>query len=317
MIDGLLSFATADLLDIDGRPCGEIASAHYAQVATDTVACPHAGSRKGRPMNASALRQVTAAWPAVLAGTAAWAGLQGTVHAAFRASIAAIAAPLVFHHRHAGTAVPRAVSAMFKSHLGFSQVLCALLLADDGVADTPLTDLGDTEAFLAYLEDQQWLLGQAQVCAGSAAMIAAVFDALCGRGGGSGAEPPADLLSLGRGWIDMAVESLALQVAYVLALDAQAAHGASLSGSPGEAWWRNPPMPWLRPVKLMPDRRPGHARRLYPEGAVPDSVERMIEAAGHGLPAVEAAFAMQVCRLRAAGAAAAPSGILGTVHPSP
>lgn len=81
-------------MDEDGRPCGEIASVHFGGVATEMIACPHAGGRKGLPMNATALYQVTAVWPQVLAGCAALAGSQGTVHAAFRASVAATAASL-------------------------------------------------------------------------------------------------------------------------------------------------------------------------------------------------------------------------------
>ena len=39
--------------------------------------------------------------------------------------------------------IPVALAALYKTSLGLSQVTAALLLADDGVADAPLAELGD------------------------------------------------------------------------------------------------------------------------------------------------------------------------------
>ncbi len=296
MIDSLLDFEAAHLLDADGRPCGEQASPHYDSLHTELLACPYEDVRRGGAMNASALRQVAAVWPSVLGNAAALAGPEASVFAAFRAAVAGTAAPVAWRRRHPDRPVPRVLSALFKTCLGFSQVLCVLLMTEDGVADSPLAALGDARQFLAYLDGQRWLLGQVQVCAGSPAMISAMFDALCGR-----ARPiPAPELDPGSAWIDGAVAAVGLQLGYVLVLDALAAHGISTAVARGERWRLNPRAPWLRAIGMWPGQAPEHARRLFPDAARPAVIDDMIAAATGDLPLVEARFAQLVRRLEAA-----------------
>lgn len=263
LVEGVLRFAARDVLDEDGRPCGELASVRYDPARTDVVACPYRGVRHGRPMNRTALAQATSVWPEVLAAARGLAGPSPTVHQAFRAALAGTVAPLV-----AGEPVPRARSALFKTCLGFSQVLSTLLLGDDGVADAPLAELGDTEAFLAFLDDGRWLVGQEQVCAGTDAMIGRMFAALSGRDPGPAAPAPELLAAADVAVVVVGVQAAALGVLY------QARRRGEVV--PIDDVLARPPGPWLRGVTARPDARPEHARRLFPGGRAPDTVERVV-----------------------------------------
>src|SRR5262249_48168109 len=53
--EGLRSWRANTLSDEDGRPLGEVASPLYEHVTTDVVRCPYPDSRRGAPMNATAL----------------------------------------------------------------------------------------------------------------------------------------------------------------------------------------------------------------------------------------------------------------------
>ena len=221
-------------------------------------------------MNLTALRQLTAAWPALLGTVQALAGPDPTVHRAWRAAVACTSAPLL----RPGP-VPVAVGGLYKTALGLTQATTALLLADDGVADTPLAQLGGPDAFFAWLDDGGWLLGQVQVCAGSAPMIASMFRALCGEGApgpGLDLDPPAL-------WVDAACATVGLQVAYLAAAYGAVRRGqdAGIADTPAGTWLRAPP-PWLRAVLAVPNRPPEHARRLFPAGRVPDVVTGFLDA---------------------------------------
>lgn len=287
MIDAILDFGALDLVDEDGRPCGELASARYDPGATEVIACPYAGVRRGGPMNVTALRQLTAVWPEVVGSAAALAGPDATVFTAFRAAVAGTAAPVVFAERYPDQPVPRVLSALFKTSLGFTQVLSALLLADDGVADAPLAELGDGAQFLAYLDDQRWLLGQVQVCAGSPPMLVEMFRALCGHAEPAVATAVADL---GDAWITPTVDLIGVQTAYILALNGVVGRGGSVVGARGEGWRAKPAAPWLRAIAMRPGRTPAHARRLFPAEQIPAAVERLIAAADGDLASIEDVF---------------------------
>lgn len=297
IIDGVLDYAAVDLLDVDGRPCGEIASRRYPDVATEVIACPYADARRGTPMNLSALRQLTAVWPALVASVRAQAGPNATVSRAFRTVIAGTTGPLAFRAQHGDEPIPRALAALFKVGLGFSQVLSTLLLADDGVADAPLAELGDSDAFFAWLDRDRWLLGQVQACGGSAPMIAEMFDALCGRAGDAVLAP--EVAAIGEAHVDPAVAAIGVQVAYLAALSRVVRGGGSIEGARGAPWLDRPPAPWLRAVASVPNRPPEHARRLFALGALPAPVARMLAAADHGHAAIEVAFQAEIAALRA------------------
>lgn len=254
----------ADLIDEDGRPVGEIGSVRYPDVATEVGACPYADARHGRPMNRSALRQLSLAWSEVrstVAAMAARASRPGTVAGAWQTALAGTAIPAVWSRQHPGEPVPRRWSAIYKTSLGFSQVTTAMLLSDDGVADCALGSLGSPDEFLELLDRERWLVGEQQVCAGPSAWIAELFGALASP---APADLPLDVAAIGRRratWV-------ALQVAFVGA--ARALPGASVA----------PRLPCLRVAQARPGREPGHARRLFARGDVPEAVERFLDGIG-------------------------------------
>ena len=250
----------ADLLDVDGRPVGEVGSVHYTEVETELGGCPYDDARKGRPMNRSALRQLSVVWPevrATVAAMAARASRPATVAGAWQTALAGTAIPSRWAREHPGVAVPRLWSAIYKTSLGFSQVLTALLLSAEGVADCVLSSLGTPEAFLDLLDREEWLVGEQQVCAGPPAWIGALLQAL------STPDPsmalPFDVGTLGRRratWV-------ALQVVFL---------GEARNFGP-----QAPRLPCLRAAQALPGRQATHARRLFGDADVPDAVERFLE----------------------------------------
>jgi hypothetical protein len=263
LVAGVVRFEAADRIDEDGRPCGELASRFYDEAATEIVACPYSGSRRGLPMNQTALRQAASVWPRVLAVARGLTKPNPTVHDAWKVALAGTVCPLIV-----GDPVPRVISAFFKTSLGFSQTLTALLLSEEGIADASLADLGDGRAFYEHLERGRWLVGQVQACAGTEAMIVQMADVLAGRSAGpsSAAEGFAEAA-------DTASAAVGVQIAALGALY-QAARG----GQPIEApdWIAEPTAPWLRGARAFPNPKPEHARRLFPAGAAPKAVETLI-----------------------------------------
>jgi hypothetical protein len=86
--------------------------------------------------------------------------------------------------------------------------------------------------------------------------------------------------------------TIGVQVAYVGAVyqATRRGDGAALAGTPGARWLTHTPAPWLRAVCMVPDRRPVHARRLFPSGGTPGAVERMIADADGPPHALYASF---------------------------
>lgn len=290
IVDGLLGHHTNDLRDVDGRALGEVSSPHYDPDRTELVACPYADGRRGKPMNLSALRQLTVPWPALLATVRHLAGPRPTVHRAWWVSVAAITAPLLVDEP-----VPVGLSALYKTALGLSQVTSSLLLADDGVADAPFAALGDPQAFFAFLDQGRWLHGQLQVCAGSAPQIEQMADALAGG-------PPLAgevLAPFTDPWFaDLAAAVVGLQAAYVAAVyqAVRRGDGAGLAGTPAERWLERVP-PWLRALLAVPNRPPEHVRRFYPEGCTPAPIERFLAAGPASAGALAVRFADAVAGL--------------------
>jgi len=270
-VAGLLDFNARHLRDADGRPVAELASPLYADTPTSLVACPYADARHGQPMNADALNQLRRVWPDVLATARALAGSAPTTHQAWRVCVAGLAAPCLL-----GDPVPVAVSAWFKTSLGFSQVLTALLLSADGVADAPLAALGSADSFFKPLDDQRWLIGTTQVCAGPQGHIAALFGALSGAPGPSAISPALHALAPHADWIDAAVTEVALSVAHLARVAACVRSGDRHLPPRESAWLRGDVPPWLRAVHAVPNRPEADALRLFPRGAAPDALHRFL-----------------------------------------
>ena len=174
MIEDWLGYRFRDWLDTDGRPLGEIGSAHYP-ASTATAPCPYAGVRKGNPMNLPALKQVRAHWETNLATLASLRG--ETVADALRAVTTVVSAPLAFGVRP----VPIVVAAVHKANLGYQQTLVSLLLDSPGLAASRAAELPRGDVLLEALEQGHWLQGTVQACAGAPADIALAWDVITGR----------------------------------------------------------------------------------------------------------------------------------------
>lgn len=274
LVDGLLDFGVASLMDEDGRPVAEVASPAYPSVTTDLALCPYTDVRAGGMMNRSALRQMSAVWPELMGCFSALAGPEPTVGRAWSAAVTGISLPLL-----APQPVPRLTAAVFKASLGLSQVFSAMLLSADGVADAPLTALGDAAGFFAALDQGRWLVGADQVCAGPQPMIEQVFNAMTV---GTSTPCPPDVLVLIRRVGTLPPEVVGLHVAHLCATQRAARVGD------GEA-----PVathPWLRAVFSIPNRPPEHALRLFENGKVPAGIERYLATTGVSRAELDATF---------------------------
>ncbi|MEL6344299.1 MAG: hypothetical protein AAFV53_14365 [Myxococcota bacterium] len=244
-----------DRLDEDGRPLGEHASPDaYAVSPRDERPCPYRDERQGQVMNAAALRQVRVNWPTIRTTLCDWATPNATVRQAWMVTLAATMAPMM---TPAGCPVPVAWSAMYKTCIGFHQLLTFLILAEAAAAETPLSALATPEEFQRWLSREGWLVGQTQVCAGPAAMIAAGFQALCGDGTGAGAgsplpRPAEEAVRQVAGW-------QALTLAAVLRAQAVGGHREDAVCS---RLLKTSKAPWLSVVRLRPGWPAVAARRL-------------------------------------------------------
>ena len=237
MIERIAADELRDRLDEDGRPLGEQASP--LSTASEVV-CPYSGARRGRPMNAEALAQMTPIWGQVVADIV---GLQpdATVLGAWRGCMAAVLRPLSY-----SGPVPRLHAASYKAALGFSQVLTFLAL-EEGVAALPLRELGTGAEMAAQIEAGGWLLGQEQVCAGSPAMIEQLATALAEARGGAAPDPRVDAA-----------------VALVGELLDELEHRRTGSPRPGRASdvLASGRPSWTRAITMSPGRRASDVRRL-------------------------------------------------------
>ncbi|MEZ4241124.1 MAG: hypothetical protein R3F59_34185 [Myxococcota bacterium] len=222
LVRGLCDARALSLRDAEGRPLGEVSAPGYDEVPTEVVACPYADGRRGQPMNVTALRQLTGAWPALLGTVRTLSGPSPTAHRAWRTAVACTAAPLLV-----AEPVPVPLAALFKTALGLSQVTTALLLAADGVADTPLAALGTPAEAFDTLDRDGWLQGQLQVCAGSRPMIEQMWRAL----GGASDEAPCDAFPWGD-WLDEAAALVGLQVALLARPRAPSAAATPTASTP-------------------------------------------------------------------------------------
>jgi hypothetical protein len=285
---GLVEFAAIHLVDADGRPVAEVASPLYAGVPTELASCPYADNRRGMPINRSALRQMTAVWPSLLASVRFLATEAGppTVHDAWRVAVTGLTAPLV-----AGSPVPVPLAALFKACLGMSQLLSALLLSDDGVADAPFVELGTAAELLGELDTGRWLIGEVQACAGPPPTILAMLQAFGGEPGEATLDPAFAGLGSRGVWVDEATGAIGLHVAHLAAVQAALRRGEGDGIAPAtRRALEGRAHPWLRAVTAIPDRPAAHARRLFPAGKTPAVVERYLADTSGSAGTLEARF---------------------------
>lgn len=188
LLGTLLSNRALWLLDEQGRPLGEKAAPSLYQAAgVEERPCPYPDRRAltQKPMNVAALRQVSQCWRELIATLEALAdavspdlapGAPLSTHQAWLTLLLAFSLAPLSAHEH--LPVARLWSAMFKTSLGYTTILPSLLLSQPGVADAPLLDALSPDEFFALTDAQEWLIGQTQVCAGSATFIQQSYAAL-------------------------------------------------------------------------------------------------------------------------------------------
>jgi hypothetical protein len=189
------------LRDVEGRPLreGRTLPELLRQGDIEYKTCPYSGSRSGKPMNASALRQMGAHWDEAC-------GLLASLRAAHDRAlgvtrpglmdiwrVSQLGSSLPWWHLFREGAVPAHVAALSKATLGqgiWAQRLLVRSIAE-GWSPPPLTP----ESILELAEASGTLVGETEVCSGAEKMLLRFFDVLVGEC----AAPPArdELLAFG------------------------------------------------------------------------------------------------------------------------
>jgi hypothetical protein len=188
VLDWILSRQVHEYVDAAGRPVGEGRSAAFQDIETEMRSCPYSGSRyrHAKPMNATALQQMPP-WPHILT-MLGWLSQRYRVRHDCRIAnsndLAQVTSAGIFLvdflvlRRHAALCsgeIPGLISGLYKVCLGFQLAY----LTDRFSAETPAA-LPDAAGFLKYLEDDELLIGEAEVCSGSPAMITQAYEAIVG-----------------------------------------------------------------------------------------------------------------------------------------
>ncbi len=285
------------LVDAQGRPLGEQGAPElYARCARDERPCPFLDSRvhAGLPINHAALAQVRRSWP-LLRDRLSWlldaywgdGPLSG--HQSWVLNASTLALPSLSYLRGARH-IPVDVAASFKTSLGFSTVLPAVLMGFPGSSDRPLRDLYTPEAFFDMLERESWLIGSHQVCAGSRHAIASYYERLTAPSPfPEETNPGIDAAAL-RAFVEAYLEAWA-----AVGMAASAARAILLDGwneeTPGYTrgrrddaswpacarWTRDPVSRVLEIVNTFPGLTPAHFLVLYPEAEPNEGLEALFQ----------------------------------------
>ena len=186
MLDWIVSRRVHELLDVGGRPVGEGRCAAFRQVRTDMRSCPYAGTRHHHknPMNATALQHLPPGTEiqAMLAWLSRRYRLRHATEIKTSIDLAQVSSSGVWlvdfltlrrHEPLGSSTIPVLISGLYKVCLGFQLAYLADRFSDESPAELP-----DARGFLAYLEDERLLIGEAEVCSGSPAMIAQAYEAI-------------------------------------------------------------------------------------------------------------------------------------------
>lgn len=195
VLDWLMSRHVQEYLDVAGRPIGEGRSAAFQRVATEMQLCPYAGSRyhHRKPMNVTALRHIMPVWDEILSMLSwlsqryrAWRQKEITSYD----DLLLVTTSGVFltdflvlrqHNPLRSHDIPVLISGLYKACLGF-QLATFLGSMQERFTDEPRPIcLPDSAEFHDFLEAHELLIGDTEVCSGSAAMIMQAYDALLGR----------------------------------------------------------------------------------------------------------------------------------------
>lgn len=208
VLDWLLNRHVHEYLDVVGRPVGEGRSAIGEQVETQLKSCPYPGSRHQheQPMNFSALQSITPHWRDIVT-LLAWLGQRYRTYNACETTryydLARISGMGIFLAdylalRHINplqsNQVPVILSGLYKVCLGFQQVTFFAMMnesfseqgsenkdsGDKAFAQQEAAELPAANEFYAWLEENELLIGEAEVCGGSELMISKAYEAMLG-----------------------------------------------------------------------------------------------------------------------------------------
>jgi hypothetical protein len=192
VLDWIMSRHVHEYLDVAGRPIGEGRAAAFQSVSTEMQSCPYAGSRHhhSKPMNVSALRNIMPVWNEILTMLSwlsqryrAWRKKEITSFDDLSLVTSAgvfLADFLVLrqHHPLQSHDIPLLISGLYKACLGFQLATFLGSMKERFAGDLTTTPLPDSAEFYDYLEAHELLIGDAEVCSGSAAMIMEAYDAI-------------------------------------------------------------------------------------------------------------------------------------------
>jgi hypothetical protein len=195
LLDWIMSRHVHEYLDVAGRPVGEGRAAAFRHVSTEMQVCPYAGSRHhhARPMNVSALRHILPVWDEIVTMLSWLAQRHRAGHRrdvttyddlSLVVSAGVFLADFLVLRRHRplrSSGIPLLVSGLYKVCLGFQLATFLGSMRERFGDETAPSHLPDAAGFYAGLEEQELLLGEAEVCSGSAAMIMQAYDAMTGR----------------------------------------------------------------------------------------------------------------------------------------
>jgi hypothetical protein len=195
MVDWIIFQRVQQYFDESGRPIVEVGDPASRPVQTEWQVCPYSGSRfhHAKPMNVSALRHISTVWEQVLMMLSwlsrryrAWHGseIENYVDLSIISSSGVHLADFLVLRRHMPVRsheIPLVITGVYKACLGF-QYATYLASTEERFAGAKASHgLPDAAEFQAYLEDHGLLFGEHEVCAGSAAQIMEVYDAMSGR----------------------------------------------------------------------------------------------------------------------------------------
>ena len=187
VLDWIVSRRVHAYLDTAGRPVGEGRSSAFQEVQTEMRTCPYPGSRHhhAKPMNASAIQGMPP-WQDLLA-LMAWLSHRhrqrygdGVTTSDDLARITSAGIMLVDYlalrreNPVGSKEVPLLVSGVYKVCLGYQ---LAYLPEKFGEPDAA-SKLPDATGFLAYLEREELMIGEAEVCSCPPTMIVQSYEAI-------------------------------------------------------------------------------------------------------------------------------------------
>ncbi len=198
LLDWLLNRQIHEYIDTAERPIGEGRSEAYEQVETQFKSCPYPGSRHqhAQPMNFSALQSITPQWRNIVT-LLAWLGQRyrnyndcNTTRYYDLARISGmgifLADYLALRHTSPlqSNQVPVILSGLYKVCLGFQQVTFFAMMNESfneqGITKQEEAELPAANEFYSWLEENELLIGEAEVCGGSELMISKAYEAMLG-----------------------------------------------------------------------------------------------------------------------------------------